>query len=633
MVTADRIPETAMPAETLEFKTELKQLLHLITHSLYSHREIFLRELISNASDAINKIKFDSLSHEERLEGNKDWKIKLVADKAAGTLMVSDNGIGMNRETIVDHLGTIAKSGTRAFLESLQQQGGTLRPDLIGQFGVGFYSAFMVADKVTVISRMAGSPGDGVRWESAGQGEFTVEAHEKATRGTEVILHLKEDAKEFLEPWTLRSLVKKYSDFIEHPIVMDAEKTEEDKTETVEETLNAQTALWLRNKSDIKPEEYDAFYQQITNDTDKPARVIHYTAEGKTEFKVLAFIPAHRPYSFGWEEPKGLKLYIQRVLIMDSCEGLLPTYLRFVRGVVDSADLPLNISRELLQQNPLLERMQKNIVRNVLEAFEAMKSTDYDKYVRFFEDFGVMLKEGAARDWSNREKLLDLLLFQSTKTDAGKYTTLADYVSRMPEGQKDIFFLIGESREVIESSPLLEAYKAKGWEVLLLTDPVDEFLMPALPAYKEKAFKPIDRADTDVPAEEAPANADEFQAFLTALKVKLPEVADVRLSKRLKESASVLVADREAMTAHYERLMTKLGRVDEESKRVLELNPTHPAITGLKAAFDKDPADPRVESYGRLLYDEAVIAEGSKLKDPAGFARRVNELLAKSLNG
>jgi molecular chaperone HtpG len=620
-----------MSTEKLEFKTELKQLLHLITHSLYSNREIFLRELVSNASDAINKIKFDSLSHEEKLEGNKDWKIKVVPDPAAGTLTVSDNGIGMNRDTIVDQLGTIAKSGTRAFLETLQKQNVALRPDLIGQFGVGFYSAFMVADKVTVVSRIAGSPKDGVKWESDGQGEFTVEDVEKPTRGTDVILHLKEDAKEYLEPWTVRELVKKYSDFIEHPVVMDVERTEGDKTETVEETLNVQTALWLRNKSEVKPEEYDAFYQQIANDTQKPGRVIHYTAEGKTEFRVLAFIPARKPFTFGWEEPKGLKLYIQRVLIMDSCEGLLPAYLRFVRGVVDSADLPLNISREMLQQNPLLERMQKNVVRNVLEALEAMKNTDYEKYVGFFEDLGVMLKDGAARDWANREKLVELVLFQSTKTEAGKYTTLADYVSGMPAEQKDVYYLIGESREAIESSPLLEAYKAKGWEVLLLTDPMDEFLMPSLGKYKDKELKPVDRAETDVPADEAPADAGAFKDFLAALKAKLPEVSDVRLSKRLKESASVLVADRDAMTAHYERLLQKLGRVEEESKRVLEINPTHPAVIGLKVVFDQNRDDPRVESYGRLLYEQAVIAEGSKLKDPAGFARRVNELMAATL--
>jgi len=620
-----------MSAAKLEFKTELKQLLHLITHSLYSHPEIFLRELISNSSDAINKIKFDSLVHEEKLEGNKDWKIKVIPDKAAGTLTVSDNGIGMDCDTIVEHLGTIAKSGTRAFLDALQQEDVKLRPDLIGQFGVGFYSSFMVADKVTVTSRMAGSPKDGVKWESDGQGEFTVEPAEKPTRGTDVILHLKEDAKEFLEPWSLRSLVKKYSDFIEHPVVMDVEHKEGDKTETVEETINAQTALWLRNRSEVKPEEYDAFYQQISNDTEKPARVIHYTAEGKTEFKVLAFIPARKPFSFAYEEPKGLKLYIQRVLIMDSCEGLLPPYLRFVRGVVDSVDLPLNISRELLQQNPLLDRMQKNIVRNVLEALEAMKNTDYDKYVPFFEDLGVMLKEGAARDWSNREKLCELLLVQSTKTEPGKYTTLAVYFGRMPAEQKDIFYLIGENREVIDSSPHLEAYKSKGWEVLLLTDPMDEFVFPSIGEYKGKAFKPVDRADTDTPSHDAPADAEQYKAFLDLLKSKLPEVSDVRLSRRLTDSASVLVADRDALTAHYERLMQKLGRVEGDSKRVLEVNVAHPAVAALKTLHDQDPADPRIEVYGRLLYEQAVIAEGSKLKDPAGFARRLNEVITSSL--
>ena len=370
----------------------------------------------------------------------------------------------------------------------------------------------MVADKVTVISRMAGSSREGVKWESDGQGEFTVDAIEKPSRGTEVILHLKEDAKEFLEPWSLRELVKKYSDFIEHPVVMDVEHKEGDKTERSRETINAQATAWLQEVG-VKPG--GAFYQRISNDTEKPAPVIHYTGKGKTEFKVLAFIPARKPFSFAYEEPKGLKLYIQRVLIMDSCEGLLPPYLRFVRGVVDSADLPLNISRELLQQNPLLDRMQKNIVRNVLEALEAMKNTDYEKYVPFFEDLGVMLKEGAARDWSNRERVSDLLLFQSTRTEPGKYTTLADYVGRMPTEQKDIFYLIGESREMIDSSPLLEAYKSKGWEVLLLTDPMDEFLFPSLRDYKGKGFKPVDRADTEAPVEDPPADTGRFRDFLS----------------------------------------------------------------------------------------------------------------------
>lgn len=620
-----------MSAEKLAFKAELKQLLHLITHSLYSNREIFLRELISNASDAINRIRFDSLTHEDRLEGNKDWKIKLIPNKEAGTLTISDNGIGMNRDTIVDHLGTIAKSGTRVFLESLQQQGNSPRPDLIGQFGVGFYSAFMVADTVTVVSRMAGPPADGVKWESDGQGDFTVESAEKTTRGTDVILHLKEDSKEFLEPWTLRSLVKKYSDFVEHPVVMDVEHKEGDQTKVEEETLNAQTALWLRNKSDVKSEEYDAFYQQLANDTEKPARVIHYTAEGKTEFRVLAFIPAHKPFSFTWEEPKGLKLYIQRVLIMEACEELLPPYLRFVRGVVDSSDLPLNISREMLQQNPLLDRIQKNVARNILESLEAVKNSEYDKYVAFFDDLGAMLKEGAARDWSNREKLLDLLLFQSTQTEGGKYTTLAEYVSRMPAEQSTIYYLIGDSRESIQSSPLLESYKAKGWEVLLLTEPIDEFLLPSLRDYKGKALKPVDRAETEAPATETAADSEKFKDFLTSLREKLPDVSDVRLSTRLKDSASCLVADHTAMTAHYERLMQKLGRSEGESKRVLELNGSHPAVVALRDIFASNAADPRIESFGRLLYEQAVIAEGSKLKDPAGYARRVNDLLTRAL--
>ena len=628
------MPETATPKEKLEFRTELKQLLHIITHSLYSHREIFLRELISNASDALNKLKFDSLQHEEKLEGDKDWKIKLIPDKAAGTLTVSDNGIGMSRAEVVENLGTIAKSGTKAFLETLRQQDAAARPELIGQFGVGFYSAFMVADRVTVLTRPAGSsPADATRWESDGQGEFSVEPAEKATRGTDVILHLKEDAKEFLDPWTLRALVKKFSDFIEYPVVMDVEREDENQQKTVtEEVLNARKAIWLRSKSEVTPEEYAAFYEQISNDAEPPARVIHYTAEGLNEFRVLAFIPAHRPFSFHWEEPKGLKLYVQRVLIMDSCEALLPPYLRFVRGVVDSSDLPLNISRELLQQNALLEKMQKNIVRNVLDNLAALKNTEHEKYVRFFKDLGVMLKEGASRDWGNREKLADLLLFESLQTEAGKYTTLADYVARMPEAQKDIYYLTGESRELLERSPLLETFRAKGWDVLLLTDPIDEFLTASLTEYKGKHLRAADRGDLDESAGEKapePRNAEQFKELFGYLKSKLPEVADVRLSKRLTESASCLVAGEDAMTAHMERLLQKLGQGVGDSKRVLELNGEHPAVAALRDLFARSPQDPRVELYGRLLYEEAVIAEGSKVKDPAAFARRINELIAK----
>jgi molecular chaperone HtpG len=621
------------PKATLEFKTELKQLLHLITHSLYSHKEIFLRELISNASDAINKVRFDSLDNEEKLEGNKDWKIKIIPDKEKGTLTIRDNGVGMSRDTIVENLGTIARSGTRAFLETLQKEDGKPRPELIGQFGVGFYSSFMAADKVVVLSRPAGSPADGVRWESDGQGEFTVEPFEKPSRGTDVILHLKEDAKEFLEEWHLRSLVKKFSDFIEHPVVMDVERTEGEEKKVVEETLNSRKAIWLRSPKEITAEEYNAFYQQISEDSEPPAKVIHYTAEGRTEFRVLMFIPSHKPFSFQYEEPKGLKLYIQRVLIMDSCEGLLPHYLRFVRGVVDSSDLPLNISREILQQNPLLDRIQKNVVRNIFESLEALKNTDFDKYVGFFKDLGAMLKEGVGRDYANREALANLLLFESMATEAGKLITLAEYVEKMPAEQKDIWYLTGESRDVIEHSPLLEVFRAKSWNVLFLTDAIDEFMIPSLGAFKEKQLQAVDRGELDssiAPKEQPDAGA--WKGLFEHLKTKLPEVADIRLSTRLKESASCLVADGAAMSAHLERLMKRMNRGPEsDSKRVLELNGEHPAVAGLRAIFDKDPSDPRIESYGRLLYDQAVIAEGSKLKDPSAFARRINELMAKDL--
>jgi molecular chaperone HtpG len=631
--------ETVTPSEKLEFKTELKQLLHIITHSLYSNKEIFLRELISNSSDAINKIKFNSLQHEELLEGNKDWKIKISIDKDKRTLTVLDNGVGLSRAEAVENLGTIAKSGTRAFLESLKKAGDSSRPDLIGQFGVGFYSAFMVADKVTVVSRPAGDPRQGMRWESDGQGEFTVETAEKPTRGTDVTLHLKDEEKEFLEPYRLRQIIKKFSDFIEHPVVMDVEKEDDNKNKTVvEETLNARKAIWLRSKSENTDAEYNEFYKQITHDLNDPLKVLHYAAEGVHEFRVLAFIPGHRPMEWEWGEfHYGLRLYVQRVLIMDHCEELLPPYLRFVRGVVDCSDLPLNISRELLQQNPLLEKIKKDVTKSVLKALETLKSDEYDKYVGFYRELGAVLKEGLGRDWANRERIADLLLFESMKTEAGKYVSLAQYVEAMPADQKDISYLIGESRDLIEHSPYLEAFRARSQDVLLLTDPVDEFVFPSLGEYKGKQLKAVDRADLEGDkSEEAKKAADEhFKPLLEFLKSRLTEVSDVRLSSRLKESAACLVAGEGAATAHLERLMRRMGRGDQlgESKRALELNSEHPAVLAIQKLFEKDKKDARIESYARVLYDQAVIAEGSKIKDPMAFARRVNELLVQAAGG
>ena len=628
------MPNAAPAVEKREFRTELKQLLHLITHSLYSNKEIFLRELISNASDAINKIKFDSLQHDEKLEGDKDWKIKIHLDRDKGTLTVSDNGVGLSREDAVENLGTIAKSGTRAFLESLKGQDAKARPDLIGQFGVGFYSAFMVADKVTVVSRPAGDPDRGVRWESDGQGDFTVEDARKERRGTDVTLHLKEEEKEFLDPYTVRQIVKKFSDFIEHPVVMDVEKEEGKKKTVVEETLNSRKALWLRSKSEATPEEYAEFYKQIANDFTDPARVIHYTAEGAHEFRVLVFVPAHRPLELQWGEFKaGLRLYVQRVLIMERCEELLPPYLRFVRGVVDSSDLPLNISREMLQHNPLLGQIRKNIVRTVLNNLEDMKTHDHDKYVAFYKELGAILKEGVGRDHPNRDRLADLLLFEALRRPAGQFLTLSQYVEAMPAEQKEIYYLIGESREQIEHSPHLEAFRSRGWDVLLLTDPVDEFVIPSLPEYKGKKLHAADRGEIESEKKEEKTEKEDgkFQGLFDHLKLKLPEVGDVRLSGRLKESAACLVAGEGEASAHLERLMQRMGRADElpASRRILELNGEHPAVVALRDLYEKNADDPRVEAYGRLLYEQAVIAEGSKIKDPAAFARRINDLLVK----
>lgn len=624
-----------MSAETLTFKTELKQVLDIIIHSLYSHKDIFLRELVSNASDAIDTLRFESLTKAELKGLGEDWKIKLIADTTANTLTIADNGIGMSRDIIVENLGTIAKSGTRAFLESLKQAEAKDRPDLIGQFGVGFYSAFMVADKVTVRSRKAGDPPSaGVQWESDGQGQFSVEAIDKPTHGTEVILHLKADDKDFLNSWRLRQIVKKYSDFVAHPIVIDVEKEEgegDDKKKiTVEETLNSRKAIWLRPKSEVTQEEYDEFYKHIAHDMEKPARTIHYSAEGALEFKALLYLPGHKPFDLMWgDSKKGLQLYIQRVFIMDDCEALLPHYLRFVRGVVDSPDLPLNVSRELLQQSAPLEKIKSNLANKVLNTLDEWKRKEFDEYVKFYHELGVFLKEGIGQDWSNREKLADLLLFESTKTEPGKYTTLAQYVLAMPGEQTDIYYLIGENREVLEHSPYLEAFKAKGWEVLLLTEPIDEFAVDSLRDYKGKKLKAVDKGALDGAIDEA--KQKDFAPLLTALKAKLPDVQEVRLSNRLKESAACLVAPEGAPGAHLERLMARMGRGQElpTTQRILEINPDHAVVKALGAMAAANAADGRVEKYGRLLYDQAVIAEGSKVKDPSALAQRINDLILR----
>jgi molecular chaperone HtpG len=458
-----------MTKSTKKFETEVQQLLDLVIHSLYSNKDIFLRELISNTSDAIDKVKFESHSNMELLEGNTDWKIKLIPDKTAGTLTISDNGIGMSMAEVEENIGTIARSGTRAFMENLKGKNVQDNPELIGQFGVGFYSSFMVADKVVLITRTAGDKKAGCRWESTGDGSYTIEDCEKETRGTDIILHLKEEMKEYLDEWKIRGIVKKYSDYVQYPIVMDITREEPTKgvdgkviegggtiEKTTEETLNSMKAIWTRNKSEITEEEYEEFYKHISHDYDKPFRTIHYSAEGVSEFKALVYIPGHKPFDlFMRDHKKGVHLYVKRVFITDNCEALLPDYLRFMKGVVDSSDLPLNVSREILQEDVQIKRIQKNLVGKILSTLTEVKEKTPEDYLKFYAEFGPVLKEGIHFDHANKDKLQDLLLFESSSTDAGKFVSLKDYITRMPEGQKEIYYITGINRAAVENSPHL----------------------------------------------------------------------------------------------------------------------------------------------------------------------------------
>jgi molecular chaperone HtpG len=608
-----------MAEKTMEFKTELSQLLHLITHSLYSHREVFLRELISNACDAIDKIRFEALTQTDLLDGDSDWKIALSIDKEAKTLTVSDNGIGMDEAGLVQNLGTIAHSGTKAFLARAKEAGLKDNPELIGQFGVGFYSSFMVADRVTVESRMHGAPA--VRWTSEGTGSFTLSEGTRETRGTSVTLHLKEDASEYLEEYRLRSLVKKFSDFVEHPVVLG------------EETLNTRKAIWLRSKSEITAEEYNEFYKHISHDFSDPAEVIHYNAEGAIEFKALLFIPAQKPFDMMMSnEPKAhLNLYVQRVFISNEFENLLPAYLRFVKGVVDAADLPLNVSREILQENPQLDKIRKNLVGRILKTLGDMKLQSYEKYLTFYKEFGPMLKEGLQNDYENREKIADLLLFESTATEAGKVRSLADYIESMKEGQDAIIYLAAEHRGIAENSPFLEGFKADGKEVLFMLDPIDEFVMPQLGEYKGKKFKAANKGDLG-DSELLKDEKKKFEGFLGFVKEKLKGVSEVRLSTRLKESPACLVGDEYSMSPHIEAMMRRMGQPVPETERVLELNPSHPVVEAVQAMYEADKENPKLGESVELLRDLAHVAEGSKVENPAAFASRIAALLARDLN-
>ena len=620
-----------MAKKTMKFKTELEQLLHLITHSLYSHREVFLRELISNACDAIDKVRFEGLNHPEMLDGDSDWKITLRADKEAKTLTISDNGIGMSREQVIENLGTIAHSGTKAFLARAKEISAENNPELIGQFGVGFYASFMVADKVTVITKAHGE--EPVQWESTGTGSFTLSEAEKEHRGTDITLHLKEDAEEYLNEWTIRSTVKKFSDFLEHPVVLiTAEKDDEKGSEEEkEEQINSQKAIWLRPKSQITDEEYGEFYKHISHDTNNPAETIHYNAEGAIEFKALLFIPEHKPFDMMWNnDPKAhLSLYVQRVFISSDFDNLLPGYLRFVKGVVDSSDLPLNVSREILQENPLLDKIRKNLVGRILKTLAEMKKKDFKKFETFHDNFSTILKEGLQTDWENREKIADLLLFESTAKAAGEKTCLADYVESLSEDQKEILYLAGESRAAIENSPYLESFKADGREVLLMTDPIDDFVIPQLMEYKGRKLKAVNKGELEEDKKKLKKEEKEFKGYIGYAKELLNGVREVKLTSRLKDSAAILVGDEYSMSPHIEEMMRRMGQEVPKREAVLELNPDHTVVKKVQALYEADPKDPQVERLTRLLHDQAVIASGAKIEDPAAFAARLNAVLAE----
>jgi molecular chaperone HtpG len=632
-----------MTHKKMEFKTETKQILDLMIHSLYSHKEIFLRELISNASDAIDKAQFESLTDKDILEGDKEWKIRISVDKEAGTLTVSDNGIGMTKDEAIKELGTIAHSGTKEFLAVLQSKEAKENPELIGQFGVGFYSSFMVADKVTVISRKAGSGNkQGVKWESAGDDTFEVEDREKEGKGTEVTLHLKEEEKKHLDEWEIRDIIKKYSDFIEHPVVMDVEKEKEstiDKTKKVriteEETLNSRKALWLRDRTEITDNEYNEFYKHISHDFADPAKVIHYRAEGTSEFISLLYIPSLRPLDILYKEYLiGPALYVRRVKIMDHCEALIPPYLRFVRGVVDSSDLPLNVSREILQNNRQVEIIKKSITKKIFDTLNDIKKNEYDQYLKFFDQFGRILKEGLHYDLSKKEAIAELLLFRSTRSADDAWITIQDYIDNMQKGQEDIYYVTGASRDEALRSPYLEAFKEKNYEVLVMLDDIDDFIMGGL-EFKGKKFKSVVKGDVtlDKSGKEEKEKAEKkFNKLIELIKDRLKDdVKDVRLSGRLKDSACCLVSDEGAMDPQMEKMLKAMGQNVPESRKTLEINPSHPLFESMNEVFEKDRNSTVLQEYADLLYNQALLLEGSKPKDSAEFARSVAKLMVDNI--
>lgn len=613
--------------ETLGFQTEVKQLLDIVIHSLYSNKEIFLRELISNASDAADKLRFEALSDDALYEGDTDLKIRVAYDKKDRTVTVSDNGIGMSRSEVVEHIGTIAKSGTQEFLKALT---GDQAKDakLIGQFGVGFYSAFVVADKVTLFSHRAGlGPEHGVRWESDGQGTYTLETLEKSGRGTEIILHLRKGEDEYLDGYRLRSIIHKFSDHISLPILMKAEDKDE------EETVNRASALWARPKKEIKKEEYEEFYKHVAHDFEPPLAYVHNRVEGKLEYISLLYLPGRAPFDI-WDRDRlrGIKLYVRRVFIMDDAEQLMPNYLRFVRGVIDSSDLPLNISREILQQSKTIDTIRAASVKKVLRLLEDLSKKEPDKYATFWQQFGKILKEGVIEDTANREQIARLLRFASTHANEEKQdVSLADYIGRMKDGQEKIYYLTAESFKAAKNSAHLEIFRQKGIEALLLSDRIDEWLVMHLPEFEKKPLQSVTQGALDLgklETQEDKARREEaavkHKDFIERLKKAFGDkVKDVRISHRLTTSAACLVSDSQAMSTNLERILKSVGQEVPTSQPILEVNSAHAIIEHIMVDTD----DKRFSEWAHLLFDQALLAEGGQLDDPAGFVHRMNELL------
>ncbi|WP_160106449.1 molecular chaperone HtpG [Pseudomonas izuensis] len=624
--------------ETLGFQTEVKQLLHLMIHSLYSNKEIFLRELISNASDAVDKLRFEALSKPNLLEGGAELKIRVSFDKDAKTVTLEDNGIGMSREDVITHLGTIAKSGTADFMKNLS---GDQKKDshLIGQFGVGFYSAFIVADKVDVFSRRAGSPAsEGVHWSSKGEGEFEVATIDKAERGTRIVLHLKSGEDEFADGWRLRNIIKKYSDHIALPIELPKEvaAAEGEEQPAVEwETVNRASALWTRPRTEVKDEEYQEFYKHIAHDFENPLSWSHNKVEGKLEYSSLLYVPARAPFDlYQREAPKGLKLYVQRVFVMDQAESFLPLYLRFIKGVVDSNDLSLNVSREILQKDPIIDSMKSALTKRVLDMLEKLAKNEPEQYKGFWKNFGQVMKEGPAEDFANKEKIAGLLRFASTNGDEGEQVVgLADYLARAKEGQDKIYYLTGETYAQVKNSPHLEVFRKKGIEVLLLTDRIDEWLMSYLSEFDGKSFVDVARGDLDLgnlDSEEDKKAAEEVakskEGLVERLKTALGEsVAEVRVSHRLTDSPAILAIGEQDLGLQMRQILEASGQKVPDSKPIFEFNPAHPLIEKL----DNEQSDERFGDLSHILFDQAALAAGDSLKDPAAYVRRLNKLLVE----